>query len=92
MELRELFEAADTDKGGALEIDEFIEAFGGVLGKDMNQKQLKQLFMKIDADSNGSVGKCSYKVSCLFVCRVARVYELYASGEPNSIIDETRAL
>jgi len=36
MELRELFEAADTDKGGALEIEEFIEAFGGVLGKDMN--------------------------------------------------------
>jgi hypothetical protein len=36
MELRELFEAADTDKGGALEILEFIEAFGGVLGKDMN--------------------------------------------------------
>ena len=56
MELRELFEAADIDKGGALEIDEFTLAFGGVLGKDMNAKQLKQLFMKIDADSNGSVG------------------------------------
>ncbi len=41
MELRELFEAADTDKGGALEIEEFTEAFGGVLGKDMNPKQLK---------------------------------------------------
>jgi Ca2+-binding EF-hand superfamily protein len=38
MELRELFEAADTDKGGALEIDEFTEAFGGVLGKGMNEK------------------------------------------------------
>jgi len=25
----------------------------------MNEKQLKQLFMKIDADSNGSVGKKS---------------------------------
>lgn len=57
MELRELFEAADTDKGGALEIEEFTHAFSGVLGKDMNPKQLKQLFMKIDADSNGSVGK-----------------------------------
>ncbi len=40
MELREAFEAADTDKGGALEIEEFIEAFGGVIGKGMNQKQL----------------------------------------------------
>lgn len=91
MELRELFEAADTDKGGALEIDEFIEAFGGVLGKDMNQKQLKQLFMKIDADSNGSVGKCSYKISfCPF--RVARIHELYAPRKSDFIFYETRAL
>ena len=55
MELREAFDLADTDSGGALEIDEFIEAFGEVLGKDMSMKELKQLFMKIDADSNGSV-------------------------------------
>ena len=41
MELREAFEAADTDKGGALEIDEFIQAFGGVIGKGMNPKQLQ---------------------------------------------------
>jgi len=76
MELRELFEAADTDKGGALEIEEFTEAFGGVLGKGMNEKQLKQLFMKIDADSNGSVGKIP---SQLTSSRVARVHELHAA-------------
>ena len=55
MELREAFDIADTDSGGALELDEFIEAFGDIIGKNMNQKQLNQLFMKIDADSNGSV-------------------------------------
>lgn len=55
MELRELFEQADKDQGNTLDIDEFTEAFGGVLGKGMNEKQLKQLFMKIDADSNGGV-------------------------------------
>lgn len=55
MELREAFEGADTDKGGALELDEFIEAFGDVIGKGMNRKQLQQLFMKIDADANKSV-------------------------------------
>ncbi len=70
-----MFENADADKGGALEIEEFTEAFGGVLGKDMNPKQLKQLFMKIDADSNGSVGKKPNNL----VYRVARVYELHAS-------------
>ena len=55
MELREAFDIADTDSGGALELEEFIEAFGDIIGKNMNQKQLNQLFMKIDADSNGSV-------------------------------------
>ena len=55
MELREAFDIADTDKGGALELDEFIEAFGAIIGKGMNHKQLQQLFMRIDADSNGSV-------------------------------------
>lgn len=38
MELREAFDIADTDKGGALEIDEFIEAFGEIIGKNMNGK------------------------------------------------------
>ena len=55
MELREAFDLADLDRGGALELDEFIDAFGDVIGKNMTHKELKQLFMKIDADSNGSV-------------------------------------
>ena len=55
MELREAFDLADLDRGGALDLDEFIEAFGEVIGKGMSMKELKQLFMKIDADSNGSV-------------------------------------
>lgn len=90
MELRELFEAADTDKGGALEIDEFTEAFGGVLGKGMNEKQLKQLFMKIDADSNGSVGKLNFSI-VIISNRVARVHELHAAWEPDSIFHEAGA-
>ena len=55
MELREAFDIADTDKGGELDLEEFIDAFGEIIGKNMNMKQLNQLFMKIDADSNGSV-------------------------------------
>jgi len=38
MELREAFDIADTDHGGALEIDEFIDAFGEIIGKDMTMK------------------------------------------------------
>ena len=34
---------------------QFIAAFGKVLGRGLNYKQLNQLFMKIDADSGGSV-------------------------------------
>jgi Ca2+-binding EF-hand superfamily protein len=55
MQLRTAFLAADKDHGGALDLDEFTLAFGKVLGKGLNKKQLNQLFMRIDADSNGDV-------------------------------------
>lgn len=62
----------------------------------MNEKELKHLFMKIDADSNGSVGKCVYRCvvglkHCLW-CRVARVHELHVAGEPDVILDEEASL
>eukprot|EP00026_Physarum_polycephalum_P001543 Phypoly_transcript_01545.p1 GENE.Phypoly_transcript_01545~~Phypoly_transcript_01545.p1 ORF type:complete len:441 (-),score=105.87 Phypoly_transcript_01545:1901-3223(-) len=53
--LKIAFEKADTDKSGGLDMDEFVEAFGEVLGKDLNEQQLQQLFMKIDANSDGMV-------------------------------------
>ena len=55
MELREAFEEADTDQGGSLELPEFINAFGDVLGKGTTPKQIEQLFWKIDANSDGTV-------------------------------------
>ena len=36
MELREKFDIADTDGGGELDLDEFVEAFGEIIGKGMN--------------------------------------------------------
>lgn len=57
MQLRTAFLAADKDHGGALDLKEFTLAFGKVLGQGLNKKQLNQLFMRIDADSNGDVGK-----------------------------------
>ena len=38
MELREAFDIADADKGGALELDEFTDAFGEILAKNMTDK------------------------------------------------------
>jgi Ca2+-binding EF-hand superfamily protein len=55
MELREAFESADVDGGNDLDETEFIEHFGDVIGKGMKGKELKMLFMKIDADAGGSV-------------------------------------
>ena len=50
MELKAAFDRADTDGGGSLDLDEFLEAFGGVLGKNLSHEQLTHLFMKIDAN------------------------------------------
>lgn len=55
MELREAYEKADADGGGSLNEEEFIDAFKEIIGKGMNVKQLRQLFMRIDADSNSTV-------------------------------------
>ena len=55
MQLKEAFDRADTDHGGSLDIEEFLEAFGDVLGKNLTHEQLTHLFMKIDANSDGSV-------------------------------------
>ena len=55
MELKAAFERADTDQGGSLDMEEFLEAFGEVLGKNLTHEQLTHLFMKIDANSDGSV-------------------------------------
>jgi Ca2+-binding EF-hand superfamily protein len=57
MELRESFELADADGSDGLSESEFIEYFGDVIGKGMTYKQLRSLFMKIDADAGTTVGK-----------------------------------
>lgn len=41
MELREKFEAADTDNGDSLDEEEFLKAFKNVIGKDMSDKEFK---------------------------------------------------
>ena len=55
MQLRTQFLKADDDGSGELELPEFISNFGKVLGKNLSYKELNQLFMRIDADSNASV-------------------------------------
>ena len=40
---------------GELEESEFVEAFGSILGSNLTKEQLTHLFMKIDANSDGSV-------------------------------------
>lgn len=36
-------------------MEEFIEKLGPLIGENMSKKEVGQLFMKIDADSNGGV-------------------------------------
>lgn len=42
-------------KDGELDQDAFVEAFGEILGDNLTELQLTHLFMKIDANSDGSV-------------------------------------
>ena len=49
--------------GLSFDIKEFLEAFGGVLGKNLSKEQLTHLFMKIDADAGGTVGKSALSLT-----------------------------
>ena len=55
MQLKTAFAHADRDGGGDLSVDEFVRAFLGILGKDMGEEGLRQMFMKIDANADGTV-------------------------------------
>ena len=57
MQLRTAFLVADKDQSSGLKPREFINAFGNVLGKGQGRKALMQLFMSIDADAGGTIGK-----------------------------------
>lgn len=57
MQLRTAFLVADKDGTSGLDPKEFISAFGNVLGKGQGKKALMQLFMRIDADAGGTIGK-----------------------------------
>ncbi len=57
MQLRTAFLVADKDQSYGLKPREFINAFGNVLGKGQGRKALMQLFMSIDADAGGTIGK-----------------------------------
>lgn len=46
---------ADDDGSGELDINEFCEKLGPHLGGNLSVDQIKQLFMKIDADAGGTV-------------------------------------
>jgi len=53
--LKEVFEEADDDGSGELDINEFIDKLGPHLGGNLTRDQITQLFMKIDADAGGTV-------------------------------------
>lgn len=46
---------ADEDGNGELDLDKFINKLGPQLGSHLTKEQIKQLFMKIDADAGGTV-------------------------------------
>ena len=54
-ELRKIFDHADEDGGGGLDMEEFLAAFGKIFAESLNDQELTNLFMKIDANSDGTV-------------------------------------
>ncbi|KAK9816486.1 hypothetical protein WJX72_000893 [[Myrmecia] bisecta] len=57
LKTKEIFAQADIDKGGDVDMEEFIRAFSGVLTTEDGggPEALRKLFMRIDANADGSV-------------------------------------
>ena len=54
-ELQGIFEEADEDGGGGLDMDEFRNAMRKAMGAHLTDKELDQLFMKVDTNCDGTV-------------------------------------
>mmetsp|Transcript_13521 Transcript_13521/g.31113 ORF Transcript_13521/g.31113 Transcript_13521/m.31113 type:complete len:970 (+) Transcript_13521:62-2971(+) len=52
--LKKRFDEADTDKTAGLDLHEFVRAFSAVFGV-LQEDRMVQLFMKIDANSDGTI-------------------------------------
>jgi hypothetical protein len=75
-------EAADADGSGALEMAEFCEAFGERSRFKLSEGALSELFLQVDANSDGQVSwevraraegrraraRCVHGAACVFVC------------------------
>lgn len=57
LKAKEVFAKADEDKGGSLDVNEFVVAFKGVLSTDDGDgpDALRRLFARIDANADGTV-------------------------------------
>ena len=57
LKAKEVFAKADEDKGGSLDVNEFVVAFRGVLSTDEGDgpDALRRLFARIDANADGTV-------------------------------------
>eukprot|EP00002_Diphylleia_rotans_P021738 TRINITY_DN4239_c0_g1_i5.p1 TRINITY_DN4239_c0_g1~~TRINITY_DN4239_c0_g1_i5.p1 ORF type:complete len:926 (+),score=164.12 TRINITY_DN4239_c0_g1_i5:48-2825(+) len=55
IELKNAFENTEKRNEGCFEMDEFIDTFGWILGEGKSTDELSLLFMKIDANSDGTV-------------------------------------
>lgn len=58
LQLKLSFDKADKDHGGGLDVREFVEAFGESVpgaSEGDKKKSVEKLFMKIDANSDGSI-------------------------------------
>ncbi|KAI8804253.1 WD40-repeat-containing domain protein, partial [Cladochytrium replicatum] len=54
-ELMRIFQNASKSEEGGLTMEEFKKAFGIVLGHNLTEEQMGLLFMKIDANTDGSI-------------------------------------
>lgn len=55
VKLKKVFEKANRNGDGALDLDQFTKTFKDILGTSLSDNDLHRMFMKIDVNSDGTV-------------------------------------
>ena len=67
--LFQIFETADEDGGGGLDMEEFRNAMRTQLGTRITDAELDRIFMKVDTNCDGTVDWDEYLTYMLLECR-----------------------
>ncbi len=78
LRLEQIFDEADEDDGGGLDMEEFRHAMRLTMGDHVTDEELDMIFMKVDTNCDGTVDWDEYLTYMLLECREKDIMQAQA--------------